>query len=102
MPANVENTVTRVATTSAAEPPRTSNFFDNTGKNSFFKSGSSLNSSKEQEDEQKRLLEEKRNGLRRACLRKLINTFKKEADCNVDGVVSYSERQEVGIEARCG
>ena len=98
MPANVDNTVT---TDGAAETPRTSNPFDNTEKRSPL-SGRFLNSSKEQEDEQKRLLEEKRNGLRRACLRKLINTFKKEADCNVDGVVSYSERQEVGIEARCG
>ena len=93
MPANVENTVTRVATTSAAEPPRTSNFFDNTGKNSFFKSGSSLNSSKEQEDEQKRLLEEKRNGL----LQDLRNTFEKEADCKVNEVVPFSGRWEAGI-----
>ena len=97
-PANVENTVTRVATTSAAKPPRTSNFFDNTEKNSFFKSGSSLNSSKEQEDEQKRLLEEKRNGLRQAYyLQELRNAFEKEADCEVNKVVSPFDRQRSGI-----
>lgn len=91
MPANVEDTVTTGAAEIRAGTPRASNFFDNTEKKSLFKSGRSL--SKEREDEQKRLLKEKRNGL----LQDLRNAFKKEADCEVDNVVSSSDRQGSGI-----
>ena len=90
MTINVEDTISTVAASRKEERPE----WESEKENARRKELEALKAKKEKE---RRMREEKRNGLRQHFLQVLKNAFEKEADCDVDDVVSPSDRQRGGI-----